>query len=83
MNIASLSRNLYGHVYSALQCSYKIGISEVLYTFYFDITFFKNVVLLFLGFHNTDRDSGAIKSDREEYHNQIDIIYVEQDARGS
>ena len=40
MNIASLSCNLYGHVYSALQYSYKIGICEVLYTFYFDITFF-------------------------------------------
>ena len=38
---------------------------------------------MFLGFHNTDRDSGAIKSDKEENHNQIDIIYVEQDARGS
>ena len=40
MNIASLRRSLHGHVYSALQytCSYKTGISKVLYTFYFDIT---------------------------------------------
>ena len=38
MNIASLSRSLHGHVYSALQYSNKIGISKVLYTFYFEIT---------------------------------------------
>ena len=37
---------------------------------------------MFLGFQHTDRDSGAIKSDREENHNNIDIIYVEKDARG-
>ena len=39
MNIASLIRSLHGHVYSALQYSFKIGIIKTLYTFYYDIAF--------------------------------------------
>ena len=62
INIASLSRSLHGHVYSALQYCYKIGISKVLNTFYFYITFFFKYCSLFLGFHNTVRDSGAIRA---------------------
>ena len=37
------------------------------------ILLFLNNILCLLGFNNTDRDSGAIKSDREENHNQIDM----------
>ena len=37
------------------------------------ILLFLNNILCLLGFNNTDRDSWAIKSDREENHNQIDM----------
>ena len=43
MNIASL----HGHEYSALQYSFKTGISKTLYTFYFDITFSKIIFFVF------------------------------------
>ena len=47
MNIASLFRSLHGHVYSALQYSFKIGISKTLNTFYYDITFSKIIFFVF------------------------------------
>ena len=46
MNITSLIRSLHGHVYSALQYSFKIG-SKTLYTFYYDITFSKRIFFVF------------------------------------
>ena len=49
MNIAnaSLIRSLHGHANSALQYSFKIGLSKTLYTFYFDITFSKIIFFAF------------------------------------
>ena len=47
MNIASLIHSLHGHVYSALQYSFKIGISKTLFTFYIDITFSKIIFFVF------------------------------------
>ena len=50
MNIASLIRSLHGHVYSALQYSFKIDIIKTLYTFYYDITFITFLKIIFFVF---------------------------------